>query len=152
MPEIGVVPHLEQLIYVSSASRLFTENELIRVLEDCRNRNELLDVSGMMVYSDGTFIEVLEGGAEVLSCLFDSVQRDPLHNRCFPLIRQRVPHRSFEGWSMGFRAGSDSHALNLAGFVDFFGDRPIPERGGAAYRILSSFRKQHDREIDCTHA
>lgn len=49
---------------------------------------------------------------------------------------------------MGFRATTHSEVENIVGYIDFFGDRPIPERGAAAYSLLNSFRKQHDRELD----
>lgn len=145
--ELGDENNLEQLIYVSSASFLMSDEELLDILETSRIKNEFLNVSGMLVYSEGTFMHVLEGTPNILSCLYDIIQRDPRHHRCFLLLRQPIQQRSFEGWSMGFRPTSNIDLEEIPGYINFFGDRPVPERGAAAYRILSSFRKQHDREL-----
>lgn len=139
---------IEQLIYVSSASHLMTDQELIEILNTARAKNEGLDISGMLVYSDGTFIQVLEGTPSTVEHLFRHIEMDARHRNCFQLLRQRVVARAFEGWSMGFRALSPDDVANVIGYIDFFGDRPVPERGAAAYSLLTSFRKQHDRELD----
>lgn len=139
---------IEQLIYVSSATHLMTDQELIEILETARPKNEALDISGMLVYSDGTFIQVLEGDPQTVDTLFRRIETDPRHRSCFLLLRQKVETRAFEGWSMGFRTLSSEEVSNVIGYIDFFGDRPVPERGAAAYSLLTSFRKQHDRELD----
>jgi len=141
-----------QLIYVSSASHLLAEQELLQILNEARDNNAQQDITGMLVYSDGTFIQVLEGPAQAVENLFLKIQNDPRHHRCFELMRQRTRERAFEGWSMGFRSASSEELEDTAGYIDFFSDRPIPERGAAAYRLLNSFRRQHDRSIDYAHA
>jgi hypothetical protein len=138
---------LEQLIYVSSASRLMTDAELIDLLNVARDKNARLDVSGMLVYCDGTFIQVLEGKSQTLKDLFWTIEHDSRHKCCFILLRQKITQRAFEAWAMGFRAISQELADSITGYVDFFGDRPVPEKGAAAYTLLNSFREQHDREL-----
>lgn len=141
------VEDLEQLVYVSSATYLFSDEELVEMLDEYRTNHELLDVSGMLVYAEGTFIHALEGHPHILTHLYDTIQRDGRFRHCFQLLRQPIEQRAFEGWSMGFRPCFGIDVDNLVGYVDFFGDRPVPERGAPAYRLLSSFRKQHDREL-----
>ena len=139
---------LEQLIYVGSASHLFSDQELLTLLKESRRKHEKLNVSGLLVYSEGTFIQVLEGPEEILSELYKSIQHDQRYHRCFVLLRQKIVERVFEGWSMGFRNPTNCDAENVAGYLDFFGDCPVPERGAPAYRLLNSFRRQHDRELE----
>jgi hypothetical protein len=135
---------IHQLIYVSSASWLLSDAELIQLLQEARHNNESLGVTGMLVYCDGTFIQVLEGERSVVEQLFHRIENDPRHHRCVVLLRQDHIGRAFDGWSMGFRASSRAEVDSLTGYVDFFGDRPVPERGAAAYTLLESFRRQHD--------
>ena len=52
------------LIYGSAAVDPFTEPELIALLEKSRANNQSLGVTGMLVYRDGNFLQVLEGEAE----------------------------------------------------------------------------------------
>ena len=49
------------LIYVSSATREMTEEDLIFLLEQSRNRNLRQHVTGMLLFVGGNFIQVLEG-------------------------------------------------------------------------------------------
>lgn len=138
---------LEQIVYVSSASHLMTDSELITLLNKARDNNARLGISGMLVYCDGTFIQVLEGNSAVLRTLFETIERDPRNRCCFILLHQKITQRAFEAWSMGFRADSQELADSISGYVDFLGNRPIPEKGAAAYTLLNSFREQHDREL-----
>lgn len=143
---------LEQLIYVGSATHLLSEDELLEVLRQTRIKHEALGVSGLMVYSDGTFIQVLEGTPKILDTLYQQIEHDVRHRKCFVLLRQAILQRAFEGWSMGWRNTSEKDYREVAGYLDFFGDKPVPESGMAAYRLLNSFRKQHDRELDFAYA
>ncbi len=70
---------LLSLTYRSRASFPWSEGDL-RDFErkaDARNRSE--DISGVVVYDDGHFFQWLEGPAEGLTRVWDSVQRDPRH-------------------------------------------------------------------------
>lgn len=142
---------IHQLIYVSSASWLFSDADLIRLLLEARHNNERLGITGMLVYCDGTFIQVLEGERSVVEQLFQQIEQDPRHHRCVVLLRQDHSGRAFDGWSMGFRASSQTEVDHLTGYVDFFGDRPVPERGAAAYTLLESFRRQNDVDFRLAH-
>jgi hypothetical protein len=141
-------PQLEQLIYVSSASYLMTDEELVDLLGKARRSNEQNDISGMLVYNEGCFIQVLEGPANALTETFRRIEQDPRHSQCIILLRQEINERAFEGWSMGFRSTSRQELEDLTGYVDFFEDCPVPTRGAAAYRLLTSFRKQQDLRFD----
>lgn len=141
-------PVLGQLIYVSSATRLMSKDELVQLLTRARDFNQLYEVTGMLVYSDGTFIQVLEGNPEVIEDLYRHIERDPRHHRCIVLLRQIITERAFEGWSMGFRSTSPAEVESIVGYVDFFDNCPVPDKGAAAYRLLSSFYKQHERDVN----
>ena len=49
------------LIYVCSASKEMTEDELLRLLEYARARNLKQNVTGMLLYAGGNFFQALEG-------------------------------------------------------------------------------------------
>jgi hypothetical protein len=102
----------------------------------------------MLVYNEGCFIQVLEGPVEAVTQTFHQIQQDPRHSQCIILLRQEINERAFEGWSMGFRSASRQELENLTGYIDFFEDCPVPTRGAAAYRLLTSFRKQQDLRFD----
>ncbi|OYV16473.1 MAG: hypothetical protein CG438_1611, partial [Methylococcaceae bacterium NSP1-1] len=47
--------------YASTALKDWTPEELLELLKVCRDNNAAKDITGMLVYSDRTFFQVLEG-------------------------------------------------------------------------------------------
>ncbi|WWE61252.1 BLUF domain-containing protein [Parasalinivibrio latis] len=94
-----------------------TENELDELLEEIRTNNERLNVSGMLLYKDGCFIQVIEGPPETLEALFDRISNDDRHHDVMELLHTSIPSREFGAWTMGYqRLGDDQ----LNGFNNFF--------------------------------
>ncbi len=54
------------LVYVSSATRPFSGEDLRALLETCRKDNAELGVTGMLLYKDGNFMQVLEGDEDAV--------------------------------------------------------------------------------------
>ena len=52
------------LCYVSTATRLMTQADLLDLLATARQRNKACDVTGMLLYKDMSFVQILEGAAE----------------------------------------------------------------------------------------
>ena len=109
-----------QLIYMSAATRQIGYKELVDLLVKARANNEALGISGMLVYHDNAFLQILEGEERVVDELYERIHRDKRHTHCAMLLRSYIDHHSFPDWSMGF-AHTDHEELNLVpGFYDFF--------------------------------
>ena len=105
---------------MSAATRQFDSNELTDLLIKARVRNESLGVSGMLVYHDGAFLQILEGDERVVDPLYERISRDWRHTNCALLLRSYTDHRSFEDWNMGFVDTDHEETKSLPGFSDFF--------------------------------
>ena len=46
-------------------------------------------------------MQVLEGGRDEVNALYDTIVRDPRHERIVLLHYEEVPERHFAGWTMG---------------------------------------------------
>ena len=68
-----------QLVYVSTATEPFSSEELTRLLETSRKNNTADGVTGMLLYHDGNFFQVLEGDRDAVIGVFRRVERDPRH-------------------------------------------------------------------------
>jgi len=136
---------LEQLIYTSTAVKDFGELELSHLLLQARRNNERAGVTGMLLYHQRSFLQVIEGEAAALDALFARIGRDERHNRVSALLRQPVPSRQFADWAMGFVA--ERHiAQALPGFSDFLQHRGDATRAsGLAASILARFRDGRHR-------
>ena len=131
---------MQQLIYSSAAVNPFSEAELALLLSLARTNNERVAVTGMLLYHDGSFLQVLEGEALVLDALFVRIGRDKRHHRVLPLLKRDVEERRFGEWRMGF-ASLKNLPRNLPGYSDYLRLRGEPlEAGNAAVRLLAAFR------------
>ena len=138
---------LEQLIYTSTAAKDFGELELSRLLLQARRNNARNDLTGMLLYRERSFLQVLEGETGMLDAVFAHIARDDRHTRVSVLLRQQVQARQFGGWAMGFVADKRI-AETLPGFSDFLLHRGDMTRAtGLATSILAKFRDGKYRSI-----
>jgi hypothetical protein len=102
-----MTPMLEQVIYTSTATRPQTEDDLAALLDKAREYNEQLGLSGLLIYDDGAFFQILEGEDDALEQLYERIEQDPRHHDMFLLLRRPIAERNFAGWSMGFCCAVD---------------------------------------------
>ena len=115
------MPGLIHLIYASAAQREFSDSELGDLLRKARENNERLGLTGMLLLVDGSFFQVLEGPPEVVDGLAARIERDPRHVQMVRIIREAIPRRFFEDWTMGFsRFTREELAATLSNSVAAF--------------------------------
>ena len=90
------------LIYVSSAVKLMDNDELLTLLEQSREKNLRLGITGMLLYSEGNFMQMLEGDRQVVLELYDAIRNDYRHKGVMTIRSDNIEERNFEDWSMGF--------------------------------------------------
>lgn len=134
---------LNSLVYVSSATKALTDHDLQGLLKLARAKNAALDVTGLLLYRDGFFMQALEGEAKVLDSLFESIKHDPRHEDVLVVYKKPLKERKFAAWSMGFNKIDDKSLECVEGFCDFI-QRPKPaffmERAGEAEALLDNFK------------
>jgi hypothetical protein len=107
------------VVYVSSSTQLFTKSDLQTLLHKARDKNTQLDLTGMLLYKDGNFMQVLEGKEEVVTKLVEIIKRDTRHKGFLELLRGTSEQRMFPNWSMGYRDLSDKDVVKTLGYSDF---------------------------------
>lgn len=95
---------LIHLIYVSKSSNAFSSSDIIDLLSKSRDRNRQLNVTGMLLYEQGSFFQVLEGEEDVVNNLFATICNDPRHTSIVKIISEAIFKRDFVDWSMGYAA------------------------------------------------
>ena len=94
---------LRQIVYLSSASREWSENELMDLLKGSRFRNQKRGVTGLMLYCEGNIAHVIEGKDAVVRALFKKISKDPRHRGIQLLWSKEIEQRDFPDYTMGFR-------------------------------------------------
>ena len=141
---------LVQLIYISTATQQHDEVALKDIMESASQKNEPESVTGMLLYCDGNFMQVLEGESEAVEATYSRISRDLSHKDIIEVLRQPVTQRSFGHWSMGFRAIRPSELLSRPAYAPFFDGGFVAANLGAqpslALEMLQDFGLS-DREI-----
>ncbi|MGB7337993.1 MAG: BLUF domain-containing protein [Phototrophicaceae bacterium] len=90
------------LIYASSATHEMTQEDLIDLLATSKDNNQALDVTGILLYRSGNFLQVLEGKKEVVKALYEKIKKDPRHHTVMTILERPLAEREFDDWEMGF--------------------------------------------------
>jgi Sensors of blue-light using FAD len=135
------MPQLIHLIYVSVATRDMGTTQLTDLLQKARQTNETLGLTGMLLYSDRNFFQILEGESAAVNELYEKIIRDERHEQCTLIIREPIARRSFGNWSMGFSHVSPEELGKIGGLNDFFhtGSCVTQLDAGRAKKILAAF-------------
>ncbi len=132
-----------QLIYISISVNWPTDAELVSLLRQARSQNLRRDITGMLLYSNRTYLQVLEGEAKDVHELYDVICKDPRNEGHVILLESEILNRNFPDWSMGFENLESSSAKEIPGFIEVFGgklDKTIAVNNKTnAIRLLMNF-------------
>lgn len=109
---------LHRLIYLSSATTEITEADLSQILSAARRNNTEAGITGLLVFHDGNFLQVLEGPTEAVNASFARIQRDPRHSGIQNVISEDADARIFAEWEMAWIAMDDAPMDALQGFLN----------------------------------
>ena len=137
---------MHYLVYISAAVYPFSEAELLELLNVSRRNNALLDITGMLLYKDGRFMQLLEGEKDAALALTAKVARDPRHRRLTVLLEGDRPRREFPDWSLGFQRLDTPEARDLPGYRNLFNvpldDAIFTSNASECLKMFLNFRKQ----------
>ncbi len=131
------------LIYGSNAASHLTEADLIDILNDCRIKNKARGITGMLLYHDENFLQVLEGEEEIVTDLYYKISQDPRHENLLIYVKKPIDQRQFGEWEMGFVDVEDLDVDSIPGYSHFIDDPEHStklESASYAYAFLDVFR------------
>jgi len=91
----------QQLLYVSNTALYASPAMLDDILAASRRNNSAAGITGMLLYVEGGFLQVLEGEADRLDRLYQKIVADRRHWNAHVLIKREAAPL-FCDWSMGF--------------------------------------------------
>lgn len=104
---------LKQLVYVSHAANTgFSDSELQSILMTCRLNNVRDDITGLLLYRDGSVVQFLEGPADKVDLLFANINDDTRHTGLIKIYEQSASRRSFSSWSIAFKHLDYTRTMN----------------------------------------
>ena len=140
----GAVDSLVSVLYVSSATAGFTDEQLIDFLRSWRDYNTQHQITGFLLYERGNFMQVLEGPQSSVNELVKAIQVDSRHTGMIILWRKAIAEREFGTWCMGFRKMSELSSEDQATFSslleDVRQDEKFRNHPGSSHKMLAQFK------------
>lgn len=88
--------------YASSAAIMPSERQLLDMLAVARTNNLRDDITGLLLYRGGSFLQALEGPEAAVRETMRRISLDTRHRAVMLLYEGTHDHRLFGEWSMAF--------------------------------------------------
>jgi hypothetical protein len=140
---------LKYLIYISSAVELMGDAELEELLKVSRGNNKTKNVTGMLLYSEGSFIQVLEGEKDDVIAIYSVIKAGKRHKNVTTIMNGDSEERSFPDWQMGFFSVNKETLGELEGYVDPYSKNFLKNSSAQpAILVLKTFAETNKRYLN----
>ncbi|RZK30342.1 MAG: BLUF domain-containing protein [Hymenobacter sp.] len=104
---------MHHIIYLSRATTPFTNEQLQDLLEEARLHNAANELTGILLYGNDQFLQVLEGERGRVQTIYEHIVQDPRHHNVTLFADKQINARAFADWSMAY------HPVDPAQFLEF---------------------------------
>ena len=145
-PSEAALDVLVSVVYVSSAHTELTSAELTELLTDIRERNRRRNITGLLLYRGGNFLQVVEGPEREIDALLKALRKDRRHDGLIVIKRSRIHERQFSEWQMAFRDITGGDLMNMEGYSPFmelsFTAAEFHAKPNQCHRLLLQFKEK----------
>lgn len=106
------------IIYTSEANGNPAEKDFRHLLKQCHANNQKLNITGLLLYLNGQFMQIIEGEKENIQALYRVICQDSRHQKVVLLEEGEQKGRNFPDWAMGFKAVSGDQNLAMPAFIN----------------------------------
>ena len=138
---------LIQLIYASQLGEdAEADAELPQILEQSIRNNCTAGITGMLLFSSGSFLQVLEGESDMVGTIYRKICADARHTNVVIVGLVNIEERQFPNWSMGLRQLKLNDRARFPEFAPLFqfgfGDALLEAGPGVARDLLATFSRE----------
>ncbi|WP_419418750.1 BLUF domain-containing protein [Legionella sp. D16C41] len=102
---------LYHLIYKSQATAPLNDDQLTELAKIARFKNFIYQLSGLLVYSEQNFFQILEGKLASIEVIYDKIVKDSRHENIVLLTKEPITKRTFWRWNMGLATIDDTNDI-----------------------------------------
>lgn len=107
-----MIDSIRQILYISKAVQPISDTELHDIASQARVKNKRNGITGALLFTEDSFIQVIEGDYESIERLLVDIRADKRHRDITILMDRKVRSRDFKNWSMGMIRSSDVKTAN----------------------------------------
>lgn len=103
---------LKTICYISDSCQAESLNALKILYSKAKKNNVKYNISGILIYSNDNFLQVLEGDQTIVDDTFKRISLDNRHRNIFEVINIDIQQRIFEDYNFGFTIVNNSSELH----------------------------------------
>jgi hypothetical protein len=107
---------LHEIIYLSRASEPMSTEALAALLEKSRIDNVARGITGVLIYHQQEFLQLIEGERKAVETLYQAICNDVRHQQTYTMWSNPITERSFADWAMGFVAPREADLRGRPGY------------------------------------
>ena len=116
--------NIYHILYRSQATYRPSEAQLLELLALARLHNSRQMITGLLLYSEGLFVQLFEGPEAAVKELYARVQRDTRHTHVETVSEGLLARRHFAEWSMDFGLTEGPEITRVLSAIET--QRPLP--------------------------
>ena len=129
--------------YLSQAAPNFSSIDLLSLLEQCQTNNRKLGLTGLLIFGNGTFLQVIEGEDHIVDALMEKISKDRRHTNFQILATFPIEERHYSDWSMGFEKLTEQTISEVPNLKNFTLSDFNPEYLSANDSVIESLLERH---------
>jgi len=103
---------LKTICYISDSKKIETGNNFEDLFEAARANNIKNNITGILIYRNSNFLQVLEGEQTMVDSTFKRIRLDVRHHNLFKIIDTTIEQRFFQDYNCGFTVINDSQTMH----------------------------------------
>lgn len=101
------------ICYVSTAHSDLSQHQIETLLNLSKERNEPLDIKGVLLYSEGNFFQIMEGEKDTVLEVFKKIEKDPRHYGLIQIMGSDIAQGSCDGYKVDILSDKHKHGYEI---------------------------------------
>ena len=130
------------LVFTSVATRKISDEDLKGLLAKSRQYNLALNITGMLLYLDPYFMQILEGDESIIDEKFKKNSNDEMHHKVSLIYKQPIEERSFSKWTMGFNKIGIEYFEDAENLIEIYKNDAFKKHPKEVIELLKMFNDE----------
>ncbi|MBQ0736432.1 BLUF domain-containing protein [Aquimarina celericrescens] len=96
--------------YVSTVNPDLSNTDIAKLMDHVNVHNNTIGLTGILIYSEGNFFQVLEGEEEIVKRMFERIKKDSRHYNIIKMLDKEMNDHSFSEYHSSFTVISDHYS------------------------------------------
>ncbi len=131
------------LSYVSTGCDCLKYEDIKSILESSNKNNAEIEITGILVYCNKHFFQIIEGEKQDVLELYEKIAIDRRHDNIIKIQEAERDIRQFNNWSMAFKSYNKELStlddFNLEQFYSYINDQIKISQNDVSLKVLADF-------------